>query len=648
MGGSQPLGPSPETETEVLTRGRWGDAIGEERQAILQTKLEEWKRRTDTPTQFGPFAAFQLTGADVFWLAITTLAGKGAATYAETRLREAMGDIDLAGAIDLSALHLEGADLSGAELDRAVLVRAHLESAILADTHLAGAMLAGTHFERANLSGADIQGAELTGARLNHANLTGALAEGAIVTEATLADASLAEAHFERAELGASHLERANLRGAFLEEAHLSMAVIEEADLAGANLRRADLTRTNLMRASLPEAQVGGALLSFAHLEGADFTSAHLDGSDLSWAQLQGADLSDAQLDAAVLKEVHLEGAMLAGASLRRADLGWAHVDKANLHHAVLADAKMGQAVLEDAVLAEADLRGADLREAHLRRADLGEARLEGADLRETHLEGARLRGARLQRANLTGAHLESADARRALLDTDTLLTDATLASEQGVGPYLAEIRWGGASLLEVDWSPVKRLADEREARQRKKGDGKRKRAAERQRDYRQAARAYRLLSVALSMQGLVRAAAPFQYRAEIMERKALFHGVRALARSGHVLAAAWTLVRWAVSWAFWAFVGYGEYFGRLALSYIVVVVAFAAAQLYTAHLKLTPQTVGSVLALSLTSLHGRGLLASNLHISDTAIALSAAEAVFGLVIEGLFIAAVVRRISRG
>jgi hypothetical protein len=72
---------------------------------------------------------------------------------------------------------------------------------------------------------------------------------------------------------------------------------------------------------------------------------------------------------------------------------------------------------LEGAWLSQTYMNFADLLEVHLEGANLVDADLEGADLTNAHLEGANLRRAHLKDATLTGT----------LLDSKTILIDATL-----------------------------------------------------------------------------------------------------------------------------------------------------------------------------------------------------------------------------
>src|SRR5262249_26455350 len=141
------------------------------------------------------------------------------------------------------------------------------------------------------------------------------------------------------------------------------------------------------------------------------------------------------------------------------------------------------------ATLLGAGLDGAMLNNARLEGANLSNTRLAGAELFGTHLEGAQLCEAQLGGKLLTpevlkrvrrwqpdfpdalpGAHLGGV-----FFDSATALDDAVLADETAGGISVADARWGGANLAVVDWTPLKLLGDECEARQPTTATGKRK-----------------------------------------------------------------------------------------------------------------------------------------------------------------------------
>jgi Pentapeptide repeats (8 copies) len=166
---------------------RWGDPIGEERQAELQGYLDRWAAETDHGERKGPFdEGARLTGADVSWLA-------------EHSGRDGIGRV--------LNLHLEGAYLNETHLEQARLMAAHLE----------GANLGGAYLERADLSGAYLREALLHNTRLRRAGLDDANLEKAFAINANLVEAELTGAHLEEAYFEGAQLEGADLRGAWLD-----------------------------------------------------------------------------------------------------------------------------------------------------------------------------------------------------------------------------------------------------------------------------------------------------------------------------------------------------------------------------------------------------------------------------------------------
>jgi hypothetical protein len=175
---------------------------------------------------------------------------------------------------------------------------------------------------------------------------------------------------------------------------------------------------------------------------------------------------------------------------------------------------------------------------------------------------------------------------------------------------------------------------------------GRRKRLRTRMYEYRQAGRSYRSLSVALRNQGLVRGATRFHYLGEVMNRKALFFEAWTKLRPRTLLQALFYFVGWALSGALDLFAGYGVYrVWRLAITYLGIIGVFATLDYFLGaptHPTISPM---NAVVLSVTSFHGRGL-APSADLPDAVRAASAGEAVLGLLVEGLFIAAFTRRVT--
>jgi uncharacterized protein YjbI with pentapeptide repeats len=415
-------------------------------------------------------------------------------------------------------------------------------------------------------------------------------------------------------------------------------------EAAAHRLRRAltdPLLRVSLDLAAL---DLRGAILSGADLRQAILGGAHLEDAVLGVTQLQGAFLGGAHLVDTFLDRADLQGAFLSGADLRRA----------SLFAAQLGGASLKGAVLDDAILTRATLDGADLSGAQLCRADLTHASLAGAALAQANLSGATLYEARLERTILTGANLAHAELGRAAFDAGSRLNEAQL---NHVALY--QTSFDRTNLAVVSWSEVHQLGDEITARARHdpainfsahgarlKHRGTRKPPLQREQEYIAAARAYRALSIELRAQGVVRDATRFHFRAEVMSRRVLLYRAVRRLRSPWVLIAPLLFVPWLLSLLLSATAGYGVYHvWRLALTYVLVVAAFAGAYWVAGQHAHAGLGAGDALILSLTSFHGRGLQPSS-SLTDTMRQLASGEAVLGLLLEGLLIAAFTRRIT--
>ena len=106
--------------------------------------------------------------------------------------------------------------------------------------------------------------------------------------------------------------------------------------------------------------------------------------------------------------------------------------------------------------------------------------------------------------------------------------------------------------------------------------------------------------------------------------------------------------MRWLLSWLLGTFADHGVKLGRLFVTYLVVVSVFAGLMFLAAGPTSSLDSIRDVYVLSITSFHGRGVQPPSLHLSDALATLTAAEAFFGLAIEGTFIAAVTRRVIGG
>ena len=373
----------------------------------------------------------------------------------------------------------------------------------------------------------------------------------------------------------------------------------ESLTLSGADLRNENLSGLPMERVNL----LG------AHLEGAKLRGTHLEESILRKAHLEGADLTGVHLEGAYLGEAHLEGVPIFKAHLENAILNSTHLEKANLQYSHLTSAYLEGAHLE----------GADLRGAHLEGARLIKAHLEGADIEYAHLEGADL-----MEANLAGVRC-----CRTFFDVATRMNDITISDEQHGSASIGDVGWNGVNLTVVDWSSVKMLGYERQAHQKETPDGKIKTNTRRLFEYKQAVRSNRQLAVVLRDQGLNEEADHFEYRAQVMQRKVLWHQ----RDFGH----------WFFSLLLAVLSGYGYRIWHILASYIVLVSLFAIAYFvlgmyYPPHLHLDQAYLESI-----TAFHGRVFL-EQFSTNTPQIWLTAFEAITGLVVEGVFIAMLIQR----
>lgn len=457
----------------------------------------------------------------------------------------------------------------------------------------------------------------------------------------------------------------------------------QDVDLTGVELNGADLAGADLNGAMLRQAKLNGAVLRGALLGRSDLTEAELRYADLTeailnWARLGGANLSGATLVHAILGRADLRGARLERADLSRAQLPHVRLTGANLTEATLTGALLDNAKLNnvsayDAHLENASLEGANLNGIFLDHATLTKANLGGARMQQATLSDAVLRDTDLTRCNLSGAALTRADLSganlcEARLDDMATLIDVKLDSRTCFG----DIIWNAAPVIRVDWKPVSmkrgiifrrivaRIGDEhaiQEAKRPKKFQKKSPTAvAVADRDsqaprgpfrrfnayrrsvaqaYRDAARAYHGLMVVLRAQGLGKAASAFHLRKQQLERKALFWEGRPIASF--------------FSWLLDTTSGYGELPLHALRAYLLVVFVFAGAY-YVATNYLGGQVRGVPLnpdesiVLSFTSFHGRGFFPGALPLGGWIANLAAGEAIIGLFIELMLIAAFSRR----
>jgi len=352
-----------------------------------------------------------------------------------------------------------------------------------------------------------------------------------------------------------------------------------------------------------------------------------VDWNDASQRQREGVDLRGADLQKVNVSGLPLAG-MLGGltgrtwfyASPEQCERAAVRMHGALLIQAQLAGAKLNQAYLEQANLFRSNLEQAELWGASLKAAYLNETRLGGALLKRAHLEGVHLGSAHLE-----GVSTPPADLTWSIFDSTTVLRGVTLGNAAHGYVQVADVNWGGVNLSGIDWSPIRMLGDEYEARQSKNRKGQQKERKTRFEEYAQAVRANRQLALALREQGMNEMASRFSYRAQLMQRKVFWYQ----RQFGQYLFSLFLSL----------LAGYGYKPWRSFVAYLLVITAFATAYF------LIGRMVGPVLSpvgsfvFSMTSFHGRGFFPGGIGLDDPLTILAALEAFVGLLIEVTFIA---------
>jgi uncharacterized protein YjbI with pentapeptide repeats len=330
--------------------------------------------------------------------------------------------------------------------------------------------------------------------------------------------------------------------------------------------------------------------------------STHEDGRGLiEWHDMQQRSREGLDLRGADLQGENLSGLPLAG-----------------MQGGLSQGTDWNDATDEQRETAAVHLEGANLRRANLEGAVLNKARLEGADLRAAHLEGATLNYTHLE-GKAMPIVLPPANLREVFFDSTTHIEMPTMGNKQSGFISVADVRWGGTNLAVIDWALIHMLGDEGKAHQQ-----------HRLRDYFTAVRANRQLSIALQDQGLNEVADRFAYRAQLLQREVWRRQRKPL--------------KYLLSWFLFLLAGYGYRPERTIVTYLLIIVGFAAAYHFFGGLSLYPP---DAFIYSLTSFHGRGFfpgLQNNRSLHDPLVMLAALEAVIGLLIEASFIATFTQR----
>lgn len=421
---------------------------------------------------------------------------------------------------------------------------------------------------------------------------------------------------------------------------------------------------------TLTRADVEWLLINHEHGRGPvnwdDPTQRERRGIDLRGARLAGEDLSDLPLSK-LLGGLTTEERIVASKSVRDKELR----DAAAIH-------------LEGANLARTHLEGATLRAAHLEGACLFRTRLDGAILAVAHFEGSDCRAAHFEGAGMDGVHLEGFTAdnpptskrwiadfsgpvgetkqvafltplpatslRLAYFDAATQFKPASIGNKRTGYISIVDARLKELNLTRVDWSTVSMLGDERLAYSDFTLWGTRRTLTSRIAGLKIAARASSQLAIVLSEQGMADQGTNFQYRALILQRKVMWFRIR----TGKMKF----IIPFLLSWLLFILTGYGYRMWRLLLTYILVVVAFAAGYVFTSQtctIMLPPDHSGilacnpksswiNYILISVMALHGR-VFSQQFVLGSAQSILTAIEAIVGLVIEGIFIAMLTQRV---
>jgi hypothetical protein len=268
-------------------------------------------------------------------------------------------------------------------------------------------------------------------------------------------------------------------------------------------------------------------------------------------------------------------------------------------------------------------------------------AHLEGATLQQVHLEGVRVARAEAAEPRDKTSVLEvpPADLHLAFFDSATSLSGAIVGDREFGGIRAADVRWNNVNLARTpSWQEVSVLRDELVALNPRKSNGALKEKERRLEEYQIAVRAYRQLALALRSQGVNEDADRFAYRAQMIQRQVLLRQRQYVRLLGSRLL---DLIS-----------GYGYKPMRSVVTYVIVILSFAAAYFALTNVALMPFLTShssplawyEAIVLSISSFHGRGLFPSGLSLGDPVAILAAFEAIIGLLIEITFIATFTQR----
>jgi uncharacterized protein YjbI with pentapeptide repeats len=358
-----------------------------------------------------------------------------------------------------------------------------------------------------------------------------------------------------------------------------------------------------------------------------------------------------------------LRGATLQGADLRELPL-------AGLRAGLTYAERRGEdlQLREHAVV---NLQGADLRKADLQGAVFSRAHCQDALFRECNLSRADFFWAQLQGVTFTEARLDGAHLNYAFLDAKTYFGRVILTSTAAGPCWLGGIRWGEADVSVVEWSQLKELGEERDARRFKakpftppvarvsrrkvrteRNEHNKKQANAHVEAFQVAVRANRQVAGVLRRQGLNEDADSFSLRAQRMQRVVLRLQRRRIRHigsflldltSGYGYKPLRSLYTYIVTIAvfallFWC-VTNGVSLTAGGFTHLITLLGMSTPPPSTEHLQGYEAVV-----VSMTSFHGRGFFQPVQSPGDKVAILAAMEAFFGLLLEIVLIATFTQR----
>lgn len=328
-------------------------------------------------------------------------------------------------------------------------------------------------------------------------------------------------------------------------------------------------------------------------------------------------------------------------------DLRGAILKNEDLSELPLARVRFGMAsqewrahILKEHIFAAAHVENVNFMRTDLREAGLIRLYCQGADFGEAHLERANLIGAHFEGAYLGRAYFAGCNFFQVTMSSSTILESPNFGdgTPEG-GLILADVDWGGAALDHINWRLMPQLGDDHIALHWKTEDYIKEfgRSLTPDQVHEQktlrleaAARANRQVTIALRNQGIYEASDIYAYHAQALQRRIFWQQQE------------WG--RWLFSKILASIVGYGYKLNRLLFTYILSLLAFALAYYSVSWSIGTHLTLSESLLVSFTAIHGRVFI-GQFGLDSPLSWIAGIEAVFGVVVEGAFVALLLQRL---